>query len=525
MISARGTYWAVSLLAAVFAVAVIAGIVQRYPYIGALSDGHHQFLTADQTKFVEYWTQDGIWSDRFLTILSPFSIETRTIDQRGVYASFIPGGTVQIYLLHRLFATVPLVTLIAVYGIALQAIVAFFCGLIVWRSLAPADRHGLALFFVLAAMLTYLFQPAPYYFHPMVQFGYQAALVPFTVASWLELEIRRSRNPSVSRRLLWLQAVVLGWFAAVDWMFVPFCLALTLLRMASPLPTVGFIRSSVQIWLLPTLVCAAFVLNLHANGYLDLLLSRALLRTGLSTEAPLTAAAVYHRVFVERLSNTHLWLHAGLLASVIALASDRRDPVAVVSCLLMLACYLYVVLLPNDAYIHDFESLKFFVALAIVSFGIAPYRLIWSLQGGPRLAGLALMACLWTWYMADYHAEWRVWFQDRPPSTLELAQWLRANARFEQVYVSDDTAIPRETPVPVAIARKRVWLFPSAKDLDAYVAALPAGAVPRFVSKTDWHDCFAADSLVATLNDGTRIYTYWPGAVPCLERRWTAPRP
>ena len=81
-------------------------------------------------------------------------------------------------------------------------------------------------------MLTYLFHPAPYYFHPMVPFAYQAALVPIALATFLEYVMRAEAK----RALWWVQTLILGWLAACDWSFIPFCLSLTLFRLLSPLP-------------------------------------------------------------------------------------------------------------------------------------------------------------------------------------------------------------------------------------------------------------------------------------------------
>src|SRR5215469_13298427 len=95
-----------ALVGLVFVLAVAAGIVQRLPYIGTLTEGHHQWLMAEYAKFVEYWERDGIFADRLLTLESPRSIEATTFEDRIVYTSFIPGGVVQVYLLHRLLPSI-----------------------------------------------------------------------------------------------------------------------------------------------------------------------------------------------------------------------------------------------------------------------------------------------------------------------------------------------------------------------------------------------------------------------------------
>src|SRR5476649_1780608 len=503
MISQRS---AMLVLGVVYVLALVASVVQRSPYIGVLTEGEHQFLTAEQINFVEYWERDGLWADRFLTLENPRSIELTTLAARGVYASFIPGDTLQIYLLHRLLPGVALATFISAYGIGLQALVALFCGLLVFRMIKPEDRAGPALFFVVAAMFTYLFHPVPYYEHPMVQFGYQIALVPFVIATYLEYEIRTGSN----RRLVWLQCAVIGWLAAVDWMFIPFGIALTFFRLLSPLDRrhgesafFSFAKTMFQIWLLPTLICLAFVANLYFNGFLDELLSRAMLRTGVSTDVPLSFLVVYERVFVETLGrNTQFWVHAGALAGVVQLVGDRRDPIAVVCSLCFLTCYLYVVLLPNDVYIHNFESLKFFVPLSIASFGIVPYRLIWSLSGKVKLGALGLMVFLWSFYLIHYRTNWPDWFRPLPPATQQLAEWLRAHAKFDEVYLSDSVEIGDHPPVPVAISGKRVWSFATLAKMRDFHRTVPAEAKFRFVSKIDHRACFDGQPPTV-LADGT----------------------
>jgi hypothetical protein len=527
--SALANRASLAVVGLVFALAVAAGIVQRLPYIGTLTEGHHQWLMAEYAKFVEYWERDGIFTDRLLTLESPRSIEATTFGDRIVYTSFIPGGVVQVYLLHRLLPGVSLVTLISAFGIALQALVALIYGLLVWRMMRPEDRAGPALFFVLAAMLTYLFHPAPYYFHPMVPFAYQAALVPIALATCLEYAVRAEGRPS----LQWLQALILGWLAACDWSFIPFCLSLTLFRLLSPLSgesrpyaVTSLARMLLSIWLLPGLVCAAYLADLYFNGLLDDLVSRALLRTGVAKDIagvlPTSFWFVYQRVFVETLGNTQVWIHLAALVSLFYLVRDRRDPVAVICCISLLTPYLYVVLLPNDVATHDFQSMKFFVPLSLVAFGIMPYRVIWSLSGAARAAAFCVMVFLWAFYLIHFRSDWEAWYQPHPPATQKLAEWLRAHATFDQVYLSDSVEIADNPPVPVAISFKRVWRFATPQALGDFAARLPAEAKLLFVSKADYSHCFApAESAI--LPDGLHLYRVGsPTArhLDCLAANW-----
>jgi hypothetical protein len=513
----------------VFVLAVFAGVIQRLPYIGTLTEGHHQWLMAEYTKFVEYWTRDGLLADRVLTIEGPRSIEATTLDDRVVYTSFPPGGVLQAYFLHRLLPGIPLVTLISVYGVGIQALVALIYGLLVLRIVRPGDRGGPAIFFPVATMLTYLFHPAPYYFHPMAPFAFQAAMVPVALATSLEYAIRTGGES----RLRWLQSAILGWLAACDWSFITFGIALTVFRLLSPLPRqyepgrfIGFVKMMLQIWLLPSLVCLAYLANFYVNGLLDDLISRAILRTGMTDKLAgamtLSFWFVYKRVFIETLGNTQVWIHAAALCSLYFFVRNRRDPVAVICCIALLTPYLYVVLLPNDVVTHDFQSMKFFVPLAFVAFGIIPYRIIWSLSGKARYGALGLMVFLWAFYLIHFRTDWEAWYEVRPPATQKLAEWLRAHATFDEVYLSDSLEIADNPPVPVAISYKRVWLFPTPTALQAFQAKLPAAARLRFVSKFDYGACFDA-SVSSTLPDGSHLYridSLTPDRLDCLAARW-----
>ena len=155
---------------------------------------------------------------------------------------------------------------------------------------------------------------------------------------------------------------------------------------------------------------------------------------------------------------------------------NRRDPVAVICCIVLLTPYLYVVLLPNDVVTHDFQSMKFFVPLSFVAFGVIPYRIIWSLSGKARYGALGLMVFLWAFYLIHFRTDWEAWYEVRPPATQKLAEWLRAHATFDEVYLSDSLEIADNPPVPVAISYKRVWLLPTPAALQAFQAKLPAAA-------------------------------------------------
>ena len=158
-------------------------------------------------------------------------------------------------------------------------------------------------------------------------------MVPVALATTLEYVIRTRDDV----RLRWLQSVILGWLAACDWTFITLGISLTLFRLLSPLPRqyergrlTGFVRMMLQIWLLPGLVCLAFVANLYFNGQLDDLISRAVLRVGMDDKMEggmrLSFWFVYRRVFIETLGNTQVWIHASALLQPVLLRAQSPRP-------------------------------------------------------------------------------------------------------------------------------------------------------------------------------------------------------
>ena len=90
-----------------------------------------------------------------------------------------------------------------------------------------------------------------------------------------------------------------------------------------------------------------------------------------------------------------------------------------------------------------------------------------------RLAALSAIMGLWSFYLVDWHSIWPYWFHDRPPATQKLAEWLRAHAIYDEVYVSDGLDITDNPPVALAISRKRVWRFDTPELMRAFLGRLP----------------------------------------------------
>ena len=247
-------------------------------------------------------------------------------------------------------------------------------------------------------------------------------------------------------------------------------------------------------------------------------------------------AEFYQRVFVENLGRYRLIAHATLVLGILLLWRRPRDSAVLVCVLALSTCYLYAALLRNDVTTHSFSTLRFFLPLAIAAVAIVPYRVMQlAVDRSPgrrgvvksvMMAGVALFSGLYVFDLRDWPGigeGWRGWYliqlrQERPPETLELAIWLRANARYEEVYFSRQWAIQENPPMAVAISRKLVWHVESS--LAHYVGTLPRGTVPRFVGSSMVRECIAGEPLVI-LSDRFLIYDgtgLTPAELDCLDR-------
>ena len=98
-------------------------IKERGPFLGKLSDGRHQWVTAHSTIIVDNWIEDGIISDKALALNMPRSIEANSIFERGTYISYPTGAQIQIFVLKSLFPNINTIKLIQGFGLLNQFLI------------------------------------------------------------------------------------------------------------------------------------------------------------------------------------------------------------------------------------------------------------------------------------------------------------------------------------------------------------------------------------------------------------------
>lgn len=490
----------------------LISVVLRSPVVGTLSDGHHQWLTAHSALIVENWKEDGIGNDKFLAVSIPKSIEHQALSEREVYVSYPPGAQLLILPISKIFAGLSVFTIIHSVNLANHLLIAVIIFNLVIRlqsrGSAPLNHQ-----FGVLASIAYLFLPAPFYWHFMVYFADQAVILPFILCAYLEFRYRDTAKP--------LYAIALGCSlfvaASIDYLAIPLLILLALMRVVKPVSTTSLsaanIRQIVFQLALPTLLpIAVYFTWVYHNGYLDALITTALFRTGLSWKGtPLSwygSPYVYSiEGFVKQFVVRHLHIYLPLfiisMAVVVYGLLRERSNRFVVLFVLFGTVTLQVLLLRSHSVIHDFSALKFFAPICIVIFGLIPTlvlersgeveRLIapWRKKDARllrrstasvlsftldqrRLLGLMFSLLV---LVAAVHRSIKREFPDRGIEDGEIAHYIRASARFEDVFFGlDGFEIPLYPPQKLSIARRLVPRVDSMAQLENAIEKLPSGA-------------------------------------------------
>ncbi len=282
--------------------AFIVSVYLRAPYIGTLSDGHHQWLTAHSTLIVENWIEDGIINDLFLGVSIPASIELPNFEARGVYVSYPLGSLFIIYLLKTIFYSVDTIRLVHLYGLLNHFLISILIFTIVTRLKFNVSKYYICMFGTLAA-IAYLYFPAPYYWHAMVYFADQAAILPFILIIYLETLIRT--NPK--KQYLILQSVVLLFAAATDYIALPLSMVLLVFRLITPaqfkrrLDISSVIANAIQLFFPVAILYIFYILFIVYHGFGEQLFDIFLFRTGVDSQGDTDLDNLLYKFALEHL--------------------------------------------------------------------------------------------------------------------------------------------------------------------------------------------------------------------------------
>ena len=451
--------WSLALIVALWAITVAL----RMPWFGILSHQSHQWLSASTLKFAENWRAEGAFALGFRLLENPRSIEFPTLASREPYFSYPPGAVVPVWLwgLAKGSALEPGdVMIVNLLVQLLVAVLVFALALTVLRGRQQSPPVPIALLALMPAVLE-LTLAAPVYYH-LAAFWADQAILPLFLGVVL-LEAHRPWRDSPTGKDA---AMALLLFAAclTDWLSLSLIAVLAVVRLRR-----GERAGSVAVMLgLPAALAfglfAVQVLSLEGQAALvDKLMERAAL--GGSDRLPYLLTFVSHDV---------TWPAAVAWAGLLVLAVRswwRREAGGETLVLLAVPCVLHWLALPQHAQFHGFTVLK-----AIPFLGIAAMRYLPASRAAARIAAAATL-------VLGIHGVVKGlgWFSDRPLPNHDTLQWLRAEARYDDVVLSPCFAVPALPPQELATARKRVHRIDSAVVFDRLVAGFAARNVGRWV--------------------------------------------
>ena len=222
------------LLAFIF-IAILSFMISKN-HLGSLSStAPHQWLTASTVNFVENWREDGFFNDKAMMLELPGSIESKTLESRKPYVSYLPGAPLEIAILKLIFPSSSTLVLTQIFNICNQFLVSLILAFILFYG--SSSFPGLYRYLIaLIVFITYQSLPATLYVHSMVFFSDQAALLPFCLALLTELIIRKHARANVRLLPMYLlQSFILLWAILCDWLAIPLIMSILIFRLISPL--------------------------------------------------------------------------------------------------------------------------------------------------------------------------------------------------------------------------------------------------------------------------------------------------
>jgi hypothetical protein len=491
---------------------------ERGPFLGKLSDGRHQWVTAHSTIIVDNWIEDGIISDKALALNMPRSIEANSISERGTYISYPTGAQIQIFVLKSLFPNINTIKLIQGFGLLNQFLISLIIFFLVQACTSSYKGFSSFLFSTLASA-SYILMPKPMYWHAMVYFADQAIIIYFVLV--LYLEARLIQKPSTL--FYWAQSIVIAWAMAIDYLIIPLVLVLMLFRTITPYidekaQNKRTLFNSVQLFVPILLVGLIYLYQLYISADLAVLYSKFILRSGFGNEGAVFITSFYQQFFEKILGVDSL-----LVAISIIFAAFFYYKKKLLACRMILtgflACFLQIFILKSHSVIHEFSALKLYVPVAYGFFGLFPLMLYEGLsQKGSflnlfrerllrvsskiKFALLGLIFFIFAGILIYLHGEWKQEFPEPYFDNYQEALYIKNNFQYDDILSGfDGFEINTFPPFKMAVSRKKVYAINIAEDFKVLSKKIPANARLNFILKID-NPCLSRYESVQTIGNG-----------------------
>lgn len=349
----------------------------------------------------------------------------------------------------------------------------------------------------------------------MVFFADQAVLLPFVLALLLELILRKKaavNAPIMSFCIV--QAGVLLWATACDWLAIPLLISLFIFRFFSPLPCHRRLTfQCLQLLLLPGSLLLIFAMQLYHTGLWQLLLERFMLRSGQYDGTNWILLHFISDFFIKSLGLVNFILMLGSIVYIYSLYYKKKSAfpeLVIVAAIGISTCLLHAFLLTNHTRVHaEFNIVKFYLLLVLILLGIIPALVIAEKKEKASLTMLPL-ALFFIWYhlvsVPGNYTKTLFTF-DSYVDYQEIAFWLAKHSAYNDVYLGREIAITANPPQAISYSRKAVHRFSSWQDLHAFFTRLPPSAkYYAILPKNDIAKCGVnTNDIITTMPSGGRI--------------------
>ncbi|MEH2529407.1 hypothetical protein V1277_004216 [Bradyrhizobium sp. AZCC 1588] len=399
---------------------------QRLPYMDQIPVFDADVTTAAASMWARIWWDEGARHLLFATPRAPLSIETPTMELRGIYDSWPPGAFVIVYLAAKFLSIQPSIPLINWINVIMHGLIALSAALAVY-NLALMNRLGSVASGLLALGVAFpilLSRGLIYAFSQI--YDVVTAVLIFT-AIFLLLEVlyygARSRRDQWVITALQLTTIYLAFF--VDWLsytlFIFWLVSRFVAGYAGVLERMN-LRRFFGLLLLPFSAFSIFLAwrflapgAMSASASIKHLFYKILQRMNMTADSPITGFAKaffeemhqdYYSQFAFPLIAVSTLVTLGLLITAFRRARDpfeRRSIFATMSVLLLITVpfYLHMLVIYQHTFIHRWAISKALFAYSMVPFALLPIaafilvrQSIGESSDPSRRSGLAVMGLL-----------------------------------------------------------------------------------------------------------------------------------
>lgn len=483
-------------------------LIMRWDFIGTLSEGHHQFSTAQLILYIENWFFEGIKENNFLSIWIPKSIDYINIIERVPYVSYPIGSQLIIFSIKLLFQNLETIKLIQFTSAFVHYLIVVLIYIFIIKIDFKLDFKIKNAFAIVGAT-SYIFLPSPFYYHLML-FNYDTIIIlPFVAILLFEYLIRAENK----KKLLIIQSIIFFISGFLDHFAIIIGLSIFLFRILYPIKGIKILENFIQILIPITFPFLVHLYHLYSNEFLLILFNKFLNRTGINYAITNIEKPYYSFIYSFWIKKLHIYLPLFLI-SIIFLYKNlnkllfKKNISYLVILIGFVSCTLYSLLLQNYAAIHDFAALKFYPLISITILSLIPLTIlenknyIYSNQILKKILNFRnlvffSMGLIFIFIVLDnsiriiwlknttnpylkiknYNVSKIFFYAQFPRDNIyddKFLKFIRDNSNFEDIYLSfTDIEITRNPPTKLSVARKIINKVNSEEKLINLIAKLP----------------------------------------------------